>query len=606
MYTPGLSPLLPSSMQEQAYRNYQVGSDIVNRAANTGEYLAGLQAAERARQEAPMQLPSLPEGEAIAQGAMPQAPAAAPAQPAGLTPNMPPAASTAAAQTDKMRNASRKAAKPTAEGRQLTHDEIRQGRNVAGLLKVPAAALDIAATPVSAISGAGSLAARGLNYLFGTNLPTPTVSATPFYDMVRAREQQLATGRAPVATGPTEAERVAETRRSGAVQQAQAPRSVRNNNPGNIEYSDFARSLGATGSDGRFAIFPDAATGQQAQVELLRRYGAKGVNTVEAVVNRWSPQADPGNAPGSTNNYARFVAQRLGVQPNQPLDMNNPQVLSALASAMAQFEGGTKQAAAPAQPAASAVGLPAQQVAAAPAAPAAPQQAAQPTLGAIGLPERELQIAQLQLRQLESMINSTRDVGQRNQLLAKHAEVQQGMFEAQVGQAAQRAARGDEMALSSLAKAVGVPLLRVGDGTYVEAVQGPNGQYVPAQNAQPYTAQQLAALLYQQASSAARAQAQAFNAERQKVMFEGQKAGAIAAAKQPYELQMEQAKLELNIQQKIAEARLRGDEYAGAVPIKDSIGNTTGAIIVYKSGRNERVMAGGGSGQVVAGMSVVQ
>ena len=46
-------------------------------------------------------------------------------------------------------------------------------------------------------------------------------------------------------------------------------RGQRNHNPGNIEYGQFAKDHGATGSDGRFAIFPDAATGYKALDALL-------------------------------------------------------------------------------------------------------------------------------------------------------------------------------------------------------------------------------------------------------------------------------------------------------------------------------------------------
>lgn len=45
----------------------------------------------------------------------------------------------------------------------------------------------------------------------------------------------------------------------------------RNNNPGNLIYSDFARAQGAIGKGPRqFAVFPDAATGRAALVALLR------------------------------------------------------------------------------------------------------------------------------------------------------------------------------------------------------------------------------------------------------------------------------------------------------------------------------------------------
>lgn len=117
-----------------------------------------------------------------------------------------------------------------------------------------------------------------------------------------------------------------------------APRSVRNNNPGNIEDGEFARSLpGYKGSDGRFAVFETPEAGEQAQAALLQSYGRRGFNTVSKIINRWAPPSENDSA-----GYASFVAQKLGVSPDQQLDMSNPQVISALQGAIAEFEGGTQ------------------------------------------------------------------------------------------------------------------------------------------------------------------------------------------------------------------------------------------------------------------------
>lgn len=119
------------------------------------------------------------------------------------------------------------------------------------------------------------------------------------------------------------------------------PRSARNNNPGNIEDGAFAQGLpGYKGSDGRFAIFESPAAGTQAQAKLLQSYGQKGINTVEGIISRWAPKEDSNPTPA----YIQFVAQKLGVDPKQPLDLNNPQVLSAVSGAIAQFEAGGQSA----------------------------------------------------------------------------------------------------------------------------------------------------------------------------------------------------------------------------------------------------------------------
>lgn len=115
------------------------------------------------------------------------------------------------------------------------------------------------------------------------------------------------------------------------------PRGLRNNNPGNIEDGDFARSQpGYVGSDGRFAIFADPRDGLAAQSTLLKSYGDRGINTINGIVNRWAPAADGNN----TGAYVSAVSQKLGIAPDQPLNMNDPNVRIKVAEAMGQFENG--------------------------------------------------------------------------------------------------------------------------------------------------------------------------------------------------------------------------------------------------------------------------
>jgi hypothetical protein len=158
-------------------------------------------------------------------------------------------------------------------------------------------------------------------------------------------------------------------------------RADRNNNPGNIEDGPFAKAQpGYKGSDGRFAIFESPEQGQAAMGALLGSYGRKGFNTVAKVVGRWSPQSDPTNQPGSTNNYAAYVADKLGVAPDEQLNLSDPKVVAALQQAMYEFESGQSgeapAAAAPAQ----------RQVAAAPAS--APTPAASAAAPRAALPQR--------------------------------------------------------------------------------------------------------------------------------------------------------------------------------------------------------------------------
>jgi hypothetical protein len=130
---------------------------------------------------------------------------------------------------------------------------------------------------------------------------------------------------------------------SGNVQDASLPRGMRNNNPGNIEDGTFAQSLpGYAGTDGRFAKFESLDAGMAAMDKLLQNYGSKGLNTVGGIINRWAPPSD--NNP--TSAYAANVAQKLGTDPNSPINVNDPGVRQKLAMAIGGFENGPKFAAA--------------------------------------------------------------------------------------------------------------------------------------------------------------------------------------------------------------------------------------------------------------------
>ena len=65
-------------------------------------------------------------------------------------------------------------------------------------------------------------------------------------------------------------------------------RAAKNNNPGNIEYGEFARAHGATGSDGRFAIFPDADAGFAALKALFELPDYRNLTIAEAL-HRYAP-----------------------------------------------------------------------------------------------------------------------------------------------------------------------------------------------------------------------------------------------------------------------------------------------------------------------------
>lgn len=90
-------------------------------------------------------------------------------------------------------------------------------------------------------------------------------------------------------------------------------RAARNHNPGNIVYGPFAIENGATGSDGRFAIFPDDATGFTALKNLLVRFYS-GLTLTQAI-NKYAPSNE-----NDTGNYISNVSQWTGLGPDDLID----------------------------------------------------------------------------------------------------------------------------------------------------------------------------------------------------------------------------------------------------------------------------------------------
>lgn len=120
-----------------------------------------------------------------------------------------------------------------------------------------------------------------------------------------------------------------------AIGRAGGSRSWRNNNPGNIEYGPFAKSKGAIGSDGRFAIFPSEEAGTKAQETLLfegKNY--RGLSVGQAI-GKWAPSSE-NNVPA----YVGAVTKGLdGVGANTPMSALTPEQRQIFLRNMRQHEG---------------------------------------------------------------------------------------------------------------------------------------------------------------------------------------------------------------------------------------------------------------------------
>lgn len=114
-----------------------------------------------------------------------------------------------------------------------------------------------------------------------------------------------------------------------------AKRGERNNNPGNLNFAGQAgASLERPG--GRFARFETAFDGLRALSRQLVLYAGRGINSVEKIISTWAPASDNNN----TAAYIQAVSQRLGVNPQAALNINDPQTMSALMSSIIHHENG--------------------------------------------------------------------------------------------------------------------------------------------------------------------------------------------------------------------------------------------------------------------------
>lgn len=107
-------------------------------------------------------------------------------------------------------------------------------------------------------------------------------------------------------------------------------RSWRNRNPGNIEAGDFATGAGATGSDGRFAIFPTEMAGRNAQIKLLQSKNYKNLDIKQAIARY---------APAFENNVDAYIAATGVKDPSKKMGSYTSREMSNLVDAMKKHEG---------------------------------------------------------------------------------------------------------------------------------------------------------------------------------------------------------------------------------------------------------------------------
>jgi len=152
--------------------------------------------------------------------------------------------------------------------------------------------------------------------------PTRTGAADVWVNNLSAINAEIGPGNTVIFTRPD----------GSRFQKAGGTLAWRQNNPGNIENSPFARRMGAV--DGpRFAIFPDEQTGMQAIKQLLRAPSYNRL-TVAGAINRWAPPFE-----NDTANYQRQIERLTGIPVDTQMSSLDDAGLQRMAEAIRRIEG---------------------------------------------------------------------------------------------------------------------------------------------------------------------------------------------------------------------------------------------------------------------------
>ena len=111
-------------------------------------------------------------------------------------------------------------------------------------------------------------------------------------------------------------------------------RAIRNNNPGNLEFRGQAGAVPEDGS-GRFAKFGSSAEGVAALIKQLQRYGSRGLDTLEEIINTYAPSSE-----NNTQAYISALSKRLGVSGSDQLNLSDANTLAALVRGISTHEAG--------------------------------------------------------------------------------------------------------------------------------------------------------------------------------------------------------------------------------------------------------------------------
>lgn len=116
-----------------------------------------------------------------------------------------------------------------------------------------------------------------------------------------------------------------------------APRGIRNNNPGNIKDSGIAWQGAVPGTDPSYVSFGTPVAGIRAlALNAYHMQQKDGAQTVGDLISKWAPESDNND----TQAYIADVSKQMGVNPSTPVDLQDPTQLTALTNAIITHENG--------------------------------------------------------------------------------------------------------------------------------------------------------------------------------------------------------------------------------------------------------------------------
>ena len=118
-----------------------------------------------------------------------------------------------------------------------------------------------------------------------------------------------------------------------------APLGLRNRNPANVRPDGSSQWDGLAGvdQDNDMNIYENDHFGIRSSARSINTQFQRGqFNTVEGLMNTYAPADDNNN----TQAYINHIRQRMNLEPNQQIDLNDPEVMTDLLTVMIQHENG--------------------------------------------------------------------------------------------------------------------------------------------------------------------------------------------------------------------------------------------------------------------------